>query len=377
MTAEGEILSVFDEVLASVDNSLVKKAMHEGRIPIGYTCSHVPEVLLSVGKLFPLRLRAPGITGTQSADAYLPPTVCTYCRSLLEFGMDGRYDFLGGWVFNFSCQHMNRCYDTVRHTVKPSFVYILDALHSVTDSATSWMADEFRDLAVALSSHFGVAINQKTLSLAIKEHNKSLIPMREIAESRKEDSPPVTGTEFHKLMMAWLAAPKNELAERIEQFRESIRMRESVNGCRARLMVLGGSVDDPRFIEMIEKTGGLVVADRFCTGSLPQLERISEGPDDPFERIAEYTIARPCPRMINTFERGLEDVLDAIGEYRVDGVIVQQLKFCDPMNYYGKAMRDSLREKGIPVLRLDREYMPSGEGQIRTRVQAFLESMGK
>ena len=351
--------------------------MDAGRIPIGYTCSLVPEVLLSVGKLFPLRLRAPGITGTQLADVYLPPIVCSYCRSLVEFGMDGHYDFLGGWVFNFSCQQMNRCSDVVKHAVKPPFVHVIDAIHLCTENTISWMVDELKILSDKLSSHFNVEINEDSLSTAIVKHNEFVSLMQEIGDFRKLDHPPITGTEFQKLMIASLSAPKDLLVKTVEALRDDLKKRDGVKDYRARLMILGGILDDPGYIETIEGVGCLVVADHFCTGSVPGLNRIPEGPQGPLERIARHSMAKSCPGMMDKIDTRLNTVLSTIKEHRVDGVIIEQLKFCDAMNYYGVVMREYLREAGIPVLLLDREYRLTGEGQLRTRVQAFIESMGK
>ncbi len=369
--------NLLDDVVNNIENNLVKEAMNAGRIPIGYTCSFVPEVLLSVDKLFPLRLHAPNITGTSSADVYMPPVVCSYCRSLLEFGMNGHYDFLGGWVFNFSCQHMNRCADLIQHSVKPKFVHVLDALHSNTENTISWMVDELKILSDKLSSHFNVEINEESLSTAIIKHNEFILIMGEIGDLRKLDNPPITGTEFHKLMIASQVSPKDLLRKTVEALRDDIKKRDGVKDYRARLMILGGILDDPKFIESIEDVGCLVVGDHFCTGSVPGLNIIPEGPHGPLERIARHTMAKPCPRMFDPIDNRLDSVLQTVKEYNVDGVIIEQLKFCDPMNYYGLAMKEYLNDSGIPVLRIDREYRLSGEGQLKTRVQAFIESMGK
>ena len=66
----------FADLLDTPKNELVVAAIDQGEIPIAYTCSLVPEAMLSVGKLLPLRVRAPGISGTESADIYLARTPC-------------------------------------------------------------------------------------------------------------------------------------------------------------------------------------------------------------------------------------------------------------------------------------------------------------
>ena len=96
MVAPSKTMKVFEELLESPQNRLVEQAAKDGRIPIGYSCSFVPEALLMAGKLFPVRLHAPGLAGTEIADNYLSSFVCSYARGLLEFAMGGRFDLLQG-----------------------------------------------------------------------------------------------------------------------------------------------------------------------------------------------------------------------------------------------------------------------------------------
>ena len=56
-------------------------------------------------------------------------------------------------------------------------------------------------------------------------------------------------------------------------------------------------------------------------------------------------------------------------------LIIEVLKFCDIWNIDTITVVEALREAGIPVMRLEREYQHSGEGQLITRTQAFLESI--
>ena len=63
-------------------------------------------------------------------------------------------------------------------------------------------------------------------------------------------------------------------------------------------------------------------------------------------------------------------------EYAADGIIYQQMKFCDPWAYEKMLGSHILREDyGYPVLAVDRPYNIAGSGQMRTRVQAFVESI--
>jgi len=92
-------LTFFNDLLDEPYNRLIEQAETDGAIPIAYTCSYIPDVLLSVDRLLPVRVRAPGIEGTEIADIYLSNVTCSYTRSLLEFAMDDQYDFFKGGIF--------------------------------------------------------------------------------------------------------------------------------------------------------------------------------------------------------------------------------------------------------------------------------------
>jgi len=368
----------FEALLESPQNSLVEQAVAAGRIPIAYSCSFVPEALLMADRLFPLRLHATGVAGTEIADNYLSSFICSYTRSLLEFAFDDRYDLVQGWVFVPSCAHMQRLCDNLEYLKKPALSHVIDVPRKVNETTTAWLTEELTMLRNRLAEHFGADMSDRSLMRAISEWNRFAHVIGEIGELRKRPDPPITGTEFHALLMASLASPKDLILPMINDFRSQLENRPGSTGHRARLMVVGGHLHDPGFIHVIESQGGLVVADRFCTGSIPGLIPVETAGDDPIRTLAGHSFKKTlCPRMMEDFDTRLETILDTVKEYRVDGVVLEIIKFCDLWGVDSMPLVSSLRKEGIPVLKLEREYRLGGEGQLRTRVQAFIESMGK
>ena len=378
MATPGKTMKIFEELLESPQNRLVEQAVKDGRIPIAYSCSYVPEALLMADKLFPVRLHTPGVTGTEIADNYLSSFVCSYCRSLLEFIMDDRFDQIKGWISVPACIHMQRLYDNMEYLKHPTFNHILDVPRKVNEDTLEWMAEELKILADKLAAHFGVDMSEASLKKAMQVWNYFAVDVQSIGELRKEPNPPITGTEFHQMVMAALASPKDLILPVIRDFQKELSAREGIKKYRARLMVVGGHLHDPEFIRIIESQGGLVVADRFCTGTIPGFETIKINGTNPYKNMAQHVFQKAiCPRMMEEFDRRLNTIVDIVKEYRVDGVVLEIIKFCDLWGVDAMPLVTALREKGIPVLKLEREYRLGGEGQLRTRVQAFIESMGK
>ena len=148
----------FEDLLNDPLNHLVETSADQGKIPIGYTCSYVPDVLLSVDPLIPIRVRAPGVLGTEIADIYLSSVICSYTRSILEMAMDDRYPFLHGWIFAASCDHMRRLYDNMKYLHLSDFIHILDVPHRHGDVSVAWYTDELNMLVDKLSSHHHVQL---------------------------------------------------------------------------------------------------------------------------------------------------------------------------------------------------------------------------
>lgn len=375
-TAGRKALKGFGELLESPLNRLVEQASGNGRIPIGYSCSFVPEALLMADRLFPVRLHATGVAGTELADNYLSSLVCSYTRSLLEFAMDDRYDLIRGWVHVPSCAHMQRFIDNLDYLRKPAFSHVIDVPRKVSGVTLKWLDEELHMLADNLSSHFGMDMGEASIRKAIDEWNHFAGTIQAIGELRKMPNPPLTGAEFHSVVMACLASPKDLILPCVEELHQALQHQEGTGNCRARLMVVGGHLHDPEFIRIIESLGALVVADRFCTGSIPGLGPVHVN-GDPIRALAEHTFEKTvCPRMMEDFDRRLRIITDTVRDFRVDGVVLEIIKFCDLWGVDAMTLVKALRAEGIPVLKLEREYRTTGEGQLRTRVQAFLESMG-
>ena len=150
---------------------------------------------------------------------------------------------------------------------------------------------------------------------------------------------------------------------------------------RARVCIVGSEIDDSGLIKLIEEQGAYVCADRFCFGSFPGRNEIALTDDeDALTQVCRhYTQNCQCPRMMNmekVYGRK-QYVADLAREYHADGVIYEQVKFCDPWAYERMLGSTMLRDDfGFPVLSVDRPYnIGASSGQMRTRVQAFVESI--
>jgi benzoyl-CoA reductase/2-hydroxyglutaryl-CoA dehydratase subunit BcrC/BadD/HgdB len=234
----------------------------------------------------------------------------------------------------------------------------------------------------ALHEHFGVDVSDEAIMKAIEQYNEVCDIINEIGSYRKLDKPTITGTEFHIINLVSMVCPKELILPYLRETLEDLKTREPDEkpDYRIKVVLAGSENDDPGFTQLIERCGALVVADRYCYGSLPGRERIEirEG-ETPLAAVARhYLNTSECPRfMEQDAMRGRKKyIADLAKEYKADGIIVTSNKFCEYWSY--ERVMDTLilpRDYGFPVCSIEKEYINSASGQLRTRFQAFVESV--
>jgi len=377
-TIQTPAFQVMSEAAAGLQNPAIGQWQEQGGKVVGYFCSMLPEELFMAAGLLPFRMRATGSAGTDSADSYFTNNNCTFVRHCFSLALEGGFDFLDGVVVINSCDQIRRIYDNWKRKVDTPFVEIVALPRSGGPDQVKWFTEEFHRLKDRLEEHFGVAITSEALRDAIGVTNQTRRLQREMYELRKRDRPPVTGAEALAVMVAGTAMPKAQYNELLRELLDELRDRQIENSYRARLMVTGGILDDPAWIAAVEEVGGLVVTDGTCFGGRLMACDIGEDASDPMEALAQYYLAdRPsCPRMIDTQVKRRNYTVEMARAFNCDGIVGEKMVFCDMWQIEQFMMTMDLQAEEIPFLKLEREYVTSGTGQLKTRVQAFIESMG-
>lgn len=368
-------------------NDLVRQAKERNEIAIGSTCSLIPEPLLNLSGCFSVRLRAPRTGSIEMGTYYMTSIMCEACRAILERAIEGGYQFLDCMLTPDSCAQMNRCVENMEHQKLCSnegfFVTYADVPMKSDGTALNHYVRQMRQYVLEpLEQRFGIDTSEEALMEAVELHNRVCRLIHAIGDFRMEEKPRITGYEFAVLCLATYCCPKQPLITLLEETLAELsdRQPDQRTPYRARVVLAGSEIDDPELIRMIEEAGALVVADRFCLGSFPGREeiRLREGEDALTGICRHYMEGGQCPRFMNT-EKIAErhKYMDGLARrFHADGIIYQQIKFCDYWGYERAYASHVMREEfGYPVLSIDRPYAVGNAGQLRTRVQAFVESM--
>lgn len=380
-------LITFENLLDDANNDLVKKAQDEGKYAIGYTCYHMPEVLLNVDNCFSVRLRAPRTGSIDISTYYMSNYTCEFARSLLERGIEGGYGFLDGIAGVDACSAMNRCYEHLEIldcNSKPHFfVTHTDVPYKVEEYNIDQVATQMKLRVLdVMHEKLGTDISEEAIRKAVEEHNELCRIITEIGNFRKLDNPPVTGYEFHVICLVSYCCPTKQILPLLEETLEEIKGRKTdlKPSYRARVVVVGSEVDDLDFTRLLEESGAMVVADRYCYGSFPGREVIKlNDEEDVIRQIARhYMYTSECPRYMaeEKIQQRRETVDRLAKEFKADGIIYEQMKYCDFWAFERPLASHIMAEEfGWPTLSIDRSYNVHNSGQLRTRFQAFGEAL--
>ena len=381
-------LIYFENLLQEANNDLVKQGRDDGRLALGYTCYFMPEVLLDLPGCFSVRLRAPRCTSPDMATYYMSARTCHYGRSLLERALEGGFNFLDAQLATETCtvtcrfqEHLQRMPGIINNErfkcefTDVPFKKTVNSIDHYEGQLQAHVLDFLRD-------NYGVDTSDEALRKAIEEHNELCRIVQAIGEYRKLDQPTITGYEFHVINLVTTSCPKYLIIDKLRDTLEELKTREpdAKPQYRCKVLLAGSENDDPDFTKLIESCGALVVADRYCYGAMESRQpiEIQEG-ETPLRAIARhYLLTSQCTRFMeqNEMRRRKQYIADLAREYKADGIIVASNKFCEYWSY--ERVIDTIvlqRDFGFPVCSIEKEYINSASGQLRTRFQAFIESV--
>jgi len=365
----------------SIGNPSIDRWREKGGKVIGYFCTYIPVEVIHAAGIMPYRMRATGSTTSEMGDLYTSHLTCTFCRHTMDQAMKGEYKFLDGIVALFSCDHIRRMFDAWRYgkidqPISPFYLRCLSVPFKVDELAVGWMKGEIERFKQSLESHFNVAITDDALRQSIRTYNEKRRLLMSLYDLRKKEAPPISGTEALAILIASTAMPPEEFNQLLKRALDELGQRGGISGYRARLLLAGGELDNPDYIKLIEDLGGLVVSDFLCYGTRDFWDLVDED-SEPVVALAERYIERiSCPRMVNYPARD-EFVNNLVRDFNADGIIVQRLMYCDNWGCEGARTQWEAKKNGVPCMVLEREYVMSAIGQMRTRVQAFLETVGR
>ena len=344
---------------------------------LGYACVATPVEIIEAAGILPYRIKAFGHPDTELGDAYLSRFNCRFCRSCLQLGLEGSYDFLDGLLETNGCDHLRGMFENWQHVKAYDFFHYLKVPHFLREDSLEYFVEELALMRDAISEFFGADITDDKLREAIDTQDEVNGKLKQLYALREKVPPAVSGAEVTQVLCTGSSMMGKDFSAMLDEVLKE-KAGAKAPDYKARLIMLGSATDEIDLMADIESTGALIAADALCFGSRAFWTREGES-GDPLHLLAERYLGHLfCPRMFTDYDRRIAYILDTAKRAGVDGAIITYNKFCDLHGVEAVSQRADLEKAGIPVLVLEKDYGSQADtGRIKTRVQAFLERLGK
>lgn len=352
----------------------------EGKLAIGTVCCHAPFELIHAAGAMPARMRAAGCGLCAESEAYLGNDACGFTKGILQNLIDGVYN-LDGIVTSNGCNTAPGIYTNwdgiARERGLTQFFFELAAPTMLNPASERYFGGQMEDLRDALQAYTGREITDDMVRESIKTYNNARALMHEVYELRKAENPVLTGAEALKATLMATQMPIEEYTEYLKGFLADCKSRTETLDHPLRVMLVGSALDDPEYVQAIENEGLLVVADLNSFGTRFLRDPLVCGDDeDVFDALGRHYLNRSsCPRFQDGSDTIHEYILNAAKEYKVDGIIIERLKYCTKWEGESAVLQALFNEHDIPCLQLDRDEKMDAVGQFSIRVEAFREML--
>ena len=376
-------MKVFNDAATKVQFESITNWKKTGKPIVGYTCSYTPAEIFYAGDILPVRLRGIETEGMEIGDTYFGPFICSFPKCILQLVGKGKFSFLDGAIITPGCDGMRRLDENWRKLeeeenqgILPDYFHYFDVPHRAEDYGMEWYIDELKKLIKSVEDHFNVEITNEKLSAAIKEFNKGRKLLNEVENLRFKKDIVISGTEVFAATVAGTVMPRDEYTQELKKWVTTLKKRKtSLSKDKHRVMVTGSISDEIDLFELIEDTDkAIIVGENLCFGIRYEGNEIKED-GDPIEAMAHHYLGKSvCPRMFGKYKERLALLKERIERSHADGVIMQNIRFCDLHGAENALFERDLEAIGIPCLRVEREYGPHIDaGRMKLRINAFLE----
>ena len=377
--------ATFDIHGAPIQEMLDEKKKTDAQI-VGTFCIYVPdEVILALGGI-PVGLCGGSSYSFPDADKTLPRNICPLIRSYVGFKM-GKLspffeccDFLVGET---TCDAKKKTWE-ILDEVQPTYVMELPQRKGEIDRQL-WR-DEIVNFIKKTEDSSGKRLTVEALKEGIQRVNGKRKALKRLYETRKALPPPISGKDALLISQLAFYDQIDRFTEKVnavcDELEARVKKGDGVIGKDAPRLFISGTpqvIPNWKVHHIVESSGGVVVGEETCTGIRYFNDLVDESPatlDGLIDALVDRYLSINCSCFTPNDMR-IDQVIQWAKEYRADGVIYYVLQFCHAYNVEYVKMERALKEAGIPVLKIESDYGDEDTGQIKTRIEAFMEQISQ
>ncbi len=344
-----------------------------GKKVVGSTFADVPEEVVYAFGFLPVTLQGTN-RPLKKAPSHLPDNACSLARSNLELVLSYEGDVFDGFVLPQVCDTTQHLSDIWRINFPDKYVEsYLAPRQADRPSARYWVKREIERLIASLSKWSGRTITDADLNEAIAVHNENKVLLKEIYDFKKANPASMSNKELFALMKLSQQVDKKEFNESLKKIKTGLKPSKG-NGYTD-VVLVGITCDPPEIYDLFDEIKLNVVGDTLLVGTR-YIEGLVPANPNPVDALTERHFKRGffTPIHDDVF-KNFEEVKALYQQTKAKAVIYVHIEFCESQEYDLPDLKRSIRREGIPMHTLDTEYQTLSLSHVRTRLQAFFESL--
>ena len=381
-----EGMGYFDFVMSEVHGLRIKELIDEkaaGRKVIGSFCVFVPEEIVRAANATLVGLCTGADFATEEVEKLLPRNTCSLIKSAFGFKLGKVCPYIESAdmiVGENTCDGKKKSYEVLNNLI-PN-LYVMDLPQMKSDEGRALLKAEYLRFKEAVEKLTGVTIDAERLKTGIGIVNNKRKAIHRLSDLRKADPAPISGLDallgnqvFFYDDPVRFTDSVNKICDELER---RIEKAEGVFPAGTPRILLSGcpmAVPNWKLPWIIETSGAVIVGEESCVGERGTRNLTDEGGstvEELMDAIVDRHFQVDCAIFTPNPER-LSHIEEMFREYKADGVIHYGLQFCQPYITESMPVEKALEEKDIPTLRIDTDYSMEDVGQLKTRVEAFIE----
>lgn len=371
-----ESLSIQDIVEYAKDPypSIRKWAKDNGKKVVGSTIADVPEEVIYAFGFLPV-----AILGTnkplKKAPSLLPDNACSLARSNLELALSYEGDLFDGFVLPQVCDTTQHLSDIWRINFPDKYVESYLAPRQVDrPSAKYWVKKEIERLIASLSKWSGKTISDEDLNKSIALHNENKAILLELYEIKRKFPGTISNKEFFAMMKLSEQVDKAEFNKSLKTIKDNLKRKEEKDYID--ITLVGITCDPPEIYEIFDELKFNIVGDTLVTGARYLQGNTTQSNDNPIDALTERHFKRGFYSPIHDdVYKNFQEIHKLYKETNSRAIVYVHIEFCESQEFDLPDLKKLIKQEKIPLHVLDTEYQTTSLSHVRTRLQAFSESL--
>ncbi|SNT03600.1 Benzoyl-CoA reductase/2-hydroxyglutaryl-CoA dehydratase subunit, BcrC/BadD/HgdB [Anaerovirgula multivorans] len=370
------------EELRGLNAVKIKEASEAGQKVVGMYCVFSPQEIALAAGAIPVTLCGTKQEPIEDAEKELPRNLCPLIKSSYGFAITDKcpyFYFSDVLLAETTCDGKKKMYELMSK-IKPMHVMNLPQTADGEEALAYWKNEVVRFKSF-LEEKFGVEITEEKLRDAVKLANRERRALKKLHQLNAHKPAPLTGMDM--MLAQWLKGFNvdkeagiqliEDLIVEIEKQMAEGKFAFDENAPRILLTGVPIGSGSEKVLKILEEAGASVVALENCTG-YKGLDVMANEEKEPILAIAEKYLSTPCSCMSNNTRR-LDLIERLVKEYQVDAVVDLTWQACHTYNIESFTVKNFVKDQlNLPFLQIETDYSDSDVGQIKVRVEAFLES---